>query len=240
MSTTLPHAAWLKKADHKVTTSDGVSVDVFELQIELSAAPILSAWAKSFRQHYCLDAQIDRLRRGTGKSCAEYLTDMVFPDESHDFGPATRSGDFAEILIADLLERQFGFWAPRTRYDDKLVRNESPKGTDVLAFKFHGASPSKPSRKDVLVSFESKAQLSGKKAVAPFATPTIPSSFNAFSRFHPFTRINRSIFRLASGDSRSLSKSIQPSRGASTHDILFLVLQSSSMAPLATAHSMTS
>ncbi|MEH6800033.1 MAG: Hachiman antiphage defense system protein HamA [Halopseudomonas sabulinigri] len=164
MSATVPYAAWLKKAGHKVTTSDGVSVDVFELRIELDAAPILSAWAKSFREHYCLDAQIDRLRRGTGKSRAEYLTDMVFPDESHDFGPATRSGDFAEILIADLLESQFGFWAPRTRYDDKLVRNESPKGTDVLAFKFHGAGPSKPSRKDVLVSFESKAQLSGKKA----------------------------------------------------------------------------
>jgi hypothetical protein len=173
MSAILPHAAWLKKAGRKVTTSDGVSVDVFELRIDLSAASILSAWAKSFRQHYCLDAQIDRLRRGTGKSRAEYLTEMVFPDSSNDFGPATRSGDFAEILIADLLESQFGFWAPRTRYDDKLVRNESPKGTDVLAFKFHGASPSKPSRKDVLVSFESKAQLSGKKA-----TPRLQDAVN--------------------------------------------------------------
>ncbi|MGA6108236.1 Hachiman antiphage defense system protein HamA [Pseudomonas solani] len=164
MSTTIPHAAWLKKTSHKVTTSDGVAVDVFELQIDNSAAQTLSVWAKCFREHYCLDAQIDRYRRGTGKSRAEYLTDMVFPDESDDFGPATRSGDFAEIIIADLLESQFGFWVPRTRYDDKLVRNESPKGTDVLAFKFHGASPSKPSRQDVLVSFESKAQLSGKKA----------------------------------------------------------------------------
>lgn len=165
MPASLPYAAWLKKSRHKVTTSDGVSVKVFELRIKLSSTPTLSAWAKVFREHYCLDAQIDRLRRGTGKSRAEYLTDMVFPDKSHDFGPATRSGDFAEILIADLLESQFGFWAPRTRYDDKLVRNESPKGTDVLAFKFHESGPLNPSRKDVLVSFESKAQLSGKKAL---------------------------------------------------------------------------
>ncbi|MEO3684544.1 Hachiman antiphage defense system protein HamA [Shewanella vesiculosa] len=163
MSANLSHTVWLKKAGQKVTTSDGVSVDVFELQIDHSMAQMLSAWAKSFREHYCLDTQIDRLRRGTGKSRADYLTDMVFPDVSHDFGPATRSGDFAEILIADLLESQFGFWAPRTRYDDKLVRNESPKGTDVLAFKFHGASHYNPSRKDVLISFESKAQLSGNK-----------------------------------------------------------------------------
>lgn len=164
MSAPLPHTVWLNKTGHVVTTSDGVSVDVFELQIDFTAAPILCAWAISFREHYCLDAQIDRLRRGTGKSRSDYLTDMVFPDSSNDFGPATRSGDFAEILIADLLESQYGFWAPRTRYDDKLVRNESPKGTDVLAFKFHGTSPSHPSQNDVLVSFESKAQLSGSKA----------------------------------------------------------------------------
>jgi hypothetical protein len=59
-----------------------------------------------------------------------------------------------------------GFWTPRTRYDDKLVRNESPKGTDVLGFKFGRVGPSKPSKKDTLISFESKAQLSGKKAKA--------------------------------------------------------------------------
>lgn len=66
MSAPLPHTVRLKKAGHKVKTSDGVSVDVFELQIDHSAVPILSAWAKSFREHYCLDVQIDRLRRGTG------------------------------------------------------------------------------------------------------------------------------------------------------------------------------
>ena len=108
----------------------------------------LTEWAKHFREHYCLDSEIDRLRSGTKKTRAEYLTDLVFPGESNDFGPATRSGDFAEILIADLLESQFGFWIPRTRYDDKLVRNESPKGTDVLGFKFGGVGPSKPSKKD--------------------------------------------------------------------------------------------
>jgi hypothetical protein len=164
MTTAMPHTAWLKKTGAKVQTADGISVAVYELSIDHTDGPALTMWAKHFRQHYCLDDQIDRLRKGTNKSRSQYLTDLVFPHKSEDFGPATRSGDFAEILIADLLESQLGFWAPRTRYGDKLVRNESPKGTDVLAFKFDGVGPSKPSRKDILISFESKAQLSGKKA----------------------------------------------------------------------------
>jgi hypothetical protein len=166
MATTKSHTAWLKLTKSNLKTVDGIAVKVFELNIDNDNDPALKGWAKHFREHYCLDSQIDRLRRGTNKSRTEYMTDMVFPDKSDDFGPATRSGDFAEILIADLLESQFGFWVPRTRYDDKLVRNESPKGTDVLGFKFGGAGPSKPSRGDTLISFESKAQLSGKKAKA--------------------------------------------------------------------------
>ena len=136
---TKPHTNWLKKTGAKVQTVDGVAVAVYELTIDHADSPTLAAWAKHFREHYCLDSQIDRLRRGTRKSREQYLLDLVFPDKSEDFGPATRSGDFAEILIADLLDSQMGFWIPRTRYDDKLVRNESPKGTDVLGFKFGGA-----------------------------------------------------------------------------------------------------
>ena len=160
------HTDWLKPIKVKLKTADGIVVKVFEFNIDRSDGPTLKEWAKHFREHYCLDRQIDRLRKGTKKSRAEYLTDLVFPDKSDDFGPATRSGDFAEILVADLIESQFGFWTPRTRYDDKLVRNESPKGTDVLGFKFGGAGPSEPSTKDTLISFESKAQLSGKQPIA--------------------------------------------------------------------------
>ncbi len=164
MSKAMSHAAWLKKTGTKVQTADGLAVAVYELDIDYADGQALTSWAKHFREHYCLDSQIDRLRKGTKKSRAQYLKDLVFPDKSEDFGPATRSGDFAEILIADLLESQLGFWTPRTRYDDKLVRNESTKGTDVLGFKFGGVGPSKPSKRDTLISFESKAQLSGKKA----------------------------------------------------------------------------
>lgn len=164
MDSKLPHVAWLKKTAKKLTTKDGKDISVYELVVDKSSTSALTAWAKHFREHYCLDSKIDRLRKGTGKSRAEYLKDLVFPDANDDFGPATRSGDFAEILIADLLESQLGYWVPRVRYADKMVRNESPKGTDIIGFRFASSGPSKPSKKDALIAFESKAQMSGKKA----------------------------------------------------------------------------
>jgi hypothetical protein len=180
MATAKSHTAWLKKTGVIVKTADGIPVSVYELDIDHKDDPTLTRWAKHFREHYCLDNQIDRLKKGTGKSRAEYLSDLVFPDKSDDFGPATRSGDFAEILLADLLESQLGFWTPRTRYDEKLVRNESPKGTDVLGFKFFGPGPSKPSKKDALISFESKAQLSGNKPKARLQDAVIDSAKDVY------------------------------------------------------------
>lgn len=158
------HTDWLHKLDQQFKTADGQPITAYELRVDSGDAATLTSWAKHFRQHYCLDSQIDVLRDGTNKSRADYLNDLVFPDKSPGLGPATRAGDFAEILIADLIEYQLGYWTPRTRYADKQTRNESPKGTDVLGFKFNSSQEhAKPSKRDELISFESKAQLSGKK-----------------------------------------------------------------------------
>lgn len=164
MAAVAPPTPWLLKVPGKVGTKDGMDVSIYELIVDVADKPALRAWAKRFREHYCLDVKLDRLRKGTGKSRADYLRDLVFPDAKDDFGPATRSGDFAEILIADLLEGHLGYWVPRIRYADKMVRNESPKGTDVVGFKFARGGPSRPSKRDALIAFESKAQLSGAKA----------------------------------------------------------------------------
>lgn len=164
MATKKKHTDWLTKTGEKVKTSDGKVVSVYELQVDTADTVTLKDWANQFREHYCLDSQIDALRAGTKKSRAEYLIDLAFPDTTPGLGPATRAGDFAEILIADLLEHHLGFWTPRTRYADKQSRNESPKGTDVLGFKFNSADGhKKPSKKDALITFESKAQLTGKR-----------------------------------------------------------------------------
>lgn len=159
----LPHLTWLKQAGTALSTSDGKPVGVWELVVDTNDEATLKRWAAHFRQHYCLDSKIDELCSGTGLSRAEYLRQLVFPSADSKLGPGVRSGDFAEILLSDLLEDQFGFWVPRTRYADKSVRDESAKGTDVLGFKFAKGNFT-PSPQDILVVAESKAQMSGKKA----------------------------------------------------------------------------
>lgn len=163
-SSSLDHLAWLNETDEVLTTSDGKKVCVWELVCNKSDAATWGAWAKHFREHYCLDSMIDALKAGTPyeSSRADYLTSLVFPDASKTPGPSIRAGDFAEILIADLLEHHFAYWVPRTRYIDKAIRNESTKGTDVIGIKLlkddGTASP-----KDSLFTFEVKAQFSGNK-----------------------------------------------------------------------------
>lgn len=163
-SSSLDHLAWLNETDEALITSDGKKVRVWELVCNKSDAATWSAWAKHFREHYCLDSMIDVLRAGTPYeySRADYLTSLVFPDATKTPGPSIRAGDFAEILIADLLEHHFACWVPRTRYIDKAIRNESTKGTDVIGIKLlkddGTASP-----KDSLFTFEVKAQFSGNK-----------------------------------------------------------------------------
>lgn len=157
------HLSWLTDTKKLVRTQDGVEIAIWKLN-HLPDAKILSAWAKHFRDHYCDDKQIDVLRSGTAYSRTEYLTELKFPDASKKPGPSIRSGDFAEVLIADYVEFLLGYWVPRTRYDDKTIRNESKKGSDVIGFRFQRSDKSSPT--DTLLIFETKAQLSGTKASA--------------------------------------------------------------------------
>lgn len=120
---------------------------------------VLSAWAKHFRNQYCHDDQIDDLCKGTSLSRAEYLRTIKFPDEISAPGPSIRAGDFGEVLVADYLDFTLAYWLPRTRYDNKTVRNESTKGTDIIGFKI--VAPGRDDPKDALALFEAKAQFTG-------------------------------------------------------------------------------
>ena len=152
---------WLKPSGKKLSSADGRPISVYEFVHQPNAA-ILKKWAKHFRNHYCLDTEIDVLMDGIGGTRAEYLTAVKFPDRTSGLGPSVRSGDFAEILVADFLQYTLGFWVPRTRYSNKINRNQSPAGCDIIGF---GVSdPAKISSKDTLAIYEVKAQLSGVKA----------------------------------------------------------------------------
>ncbi|MBI5382229.1 MAG: DUF1837 domain-containing protein [Opitutae bacterium] len=155
------YLSWLIKTDRMLRTKDGTMIEVWELN-HAPDPKILSGWAKHFRNHYCDDAKIDLLRKGTPHSRAEYLNQIKFPDAKARPGPSIRSGDFAEVLIADYVEYVLGYWVPRTRYDDRTIRNESKKGSDVIGFRFQRTGKTSPA--DSLIIFEAKAQLSAKAA----------------------------------------------------------------------------
>lgn len=155
---TASHLEWLVDTKERLLTSDGHEVEVWRLNPEQDEE-VLASWASHFRSHYCLDAELDELRRGFDLCRRDYLLQFVFPDAKVGLGPSIRAGDFAEILVADYLEHRLGYWVPRWRYDDKPVRNESTKGTDIIGFRLAGADESP---EDELAVYETKATLTGK------------------------------------------------------------------------------
>lgn len=150
------HTKWLVDTGTRLKTIDGKGVEVWEFHHQKDET-VLSEWAKHFRNHYVLDTEIDFLK---GKRTRQnYLNDIKFPSATSKLGPGIRAGDFGEILVADYLEWILKLWVPRVRWASKVIRDESPKGSDVIGFQFQqkeGAfSPD-----DLLVVFESKTKFS--------------------------------------------------------------------------------
>lgn len=160
MSMTLPAYLHHLTQGESLPLSGGGTCEVWELNVPNDAA-CLSEWASRFRQTYCPDRDIDILRAGTGKSRAEYLLELVFPDKSAAPGPGVRSGDFAELLVSDYVEFVLGYWVPRGKYAEKGSRNESVKGVDIVGFKCRDAG--QPKSTDEMLTFEAKAQLGDGK-----------------------------------------------------------------------------
>lgn len=155
MPWTSKHIEWFVDTGERLKTADGKDVAVWDFRHQNDDG-VLSAWAKHFRNHYCIDADINFLR---GKrSRKDYLNKIKFPCQTSKLGPGIRAGDFGEILVADYLQWILDFWVPRVRWGAKMVRDESPKGSDVIGFKFHKQNGT--SNKDVLAVFETKTKFS--------------------------------------------------------------------------------
>jgi hypothetical protein len=154
-----PHLHWLADTGERLKSADGKTIEVWEFKHAAEPA-VLSAWAKHFRNHYCPDSDIDFLK-GTA-SRKDYLENLKFPSKTTSLGPAVRAGDFAEILVADYLQWILGYSVPRVRWNGKVVKDESSKGSDVVGFCFHDASQKSP--KDRLAVFETKARFSASGA----------------------------------------------------------------------------
>lgn len=140
---------------NNILTENKKKVEVLELILP-DDEEILNEWAAHFRHNYCNEEEIDMLRCGYGFSRSEYLLKIKFPDKSEAFGPATRSGDFTELLLADYIEYVLNYYVPRTRYDRKITRNSSSQGSDLMAFKIDKHE----SINDELLIYEVKGQAS--------------------------------------------------------------------------------
>lgn len=149
------HLKWFANTGEKLKTADGIEVEVWDFNHN-NDDQILSSWAKHFRNHYCLDSDIDFLRGK--KSRKDYLNDIKFPSKKTRLGPSIRAGDFGEILIADFLQWVLNFWVPRFRWGSKIISDESSKGCDVIGFHFH--KQKKISSKDILAVIEAKTKFS--------------------------------------------------------------------------------
>jgi len=159
MPWTSKHTKWLVDTGERLKIADGKDVEVWEFCHEQDDE-VLSAWAKHFRNHYCPDTDIDFLRGKRSRS--DYLADIKFPSKTTKLGPGIRAGDFGEILVSDYLQWLLGYWVPRVRWSSKVVRDESPKGSDVIGFRFN-KKDGKASTKDILFVFESKTKFSSSK-----------------------------------------------------------------------------
>lgn len=158
------HINWLDDTGDRVITTCGKSVPIYRFNYVTSDDSTMREWAFHFRSHYCEDSAIDDLRKGYKFSRKDYLLNIKFPvakakDKSEKTGPATRSGDFSEILVADYLAIKHKYWVPRVRYEFKVNRNTSEQGSDVMGMKFdtNNHAPS-----DELFILEVKGTLSGK------------------------------------------------------------------------------
>jgi hypothetical protein len=149
----------LSKDEVALTCAAGSNIGVWTLHVP-AGCPYLSSWASQFRQHYRLDAELDALISGTGKTKAQYLKEHVFHGGAEPPGPSIRSGDFAELLIADYMQVVHKAWVPRQKYSQKVNPNESIKGTDVIGF--HILDSSLKSKDDELFIYEVKAQLTDR------------------------------------------------------------------------------
>lgn len=148
--------SWLTK--EQCTFRDGTSVSCWLLDWEPIAEAELDKWARHLRQQYIYDEDIAHGSALFGLSAREYLKNSVVPnktDRRH-----ARSGDFAEILIEDILECLCGFAVPRYKHRYREDKNASGPGADVIAYQRKDSSA--PSTDDKLLVIEVKSNASGE------------------------------------------------------------------------------
>ena len=151
---------WFIKEDN-VVFEDGVPLVCYRLEYE-DNTEIFEEWSLYIRQHYESDLELAESISITGLSIEDYLRIHVIPQKNEPFGPTSRSNDFTEIMISDLLEFLHGYKVPRCKQNNRSGKTQSEHGTDILAYKYKD-SYKNPSLKDELLAVEVKSGISSDK-----------------------------------------------------------------------------
>lgn len=143
--------SWLKK--EQCSFQDGTTVECWHLDWQYNDNA-LDEWALHLRRHYVRDKDLADRCRARNEQPSVYLPRRVVPSKSQ-----IRSGDFAEILISDVLEYLCKYAVPRYKQLDRTDKNSSEHGVDVIAYRIQDCG--KASTGDELLTFEVKSDASG-------------------------------------------------------------------------------
>ena len=136
----------------------GVPTKCYELRWVTDEAA-LESWALHVRRHYIRDDELYEDCKAYGEPIEKYLQASCIPTRADvdKLGPLTRSGDFAEIIISDMLQFIEGLTVPRYKQIDRINPNSSDQGSDVIGYKV--TNPNLPRSDDALLAVEVKAKL---------------------------------------------------------------------------------
>lgn len=147
---------WLIE-ESSITLNDGTHIPCYRLD-HTKDEGILNEWAIHLRRHYISDESLSESIMSLKMTKEDYLRDYVLPG-TKDLAAACRSGDFAEILVSDLLEFIYHYKIPRCKQQSRANKDRSTQGTDIVGYRYENPDET-ASLNDVLLAAEVKAKLS--------------------------------------------------------------------------------
>lgn len=120
-----------------IITDENKIIEVYNLDIK-EDRDIFKEWARQFRRNYCSDERLEFMSSRMKKSPSCFLKEYKLPNK-----PSTMSGDFGEILVSDYLQYLKHYIVPRTRYNNRINKDNPTQGSDVLGYRYNDLQPNK-------------------------------------------------------------------------------------------------
>jgi len=172
---------WFVK-ENNITLEDGFPITCYRLDYKIDE-DVFHEWAIHIRRHYESDDDLKESLKETKMSTENYLRSLVIPQKSDLLGPTSRSNDFTEIMISDLIEFIHGYIVPRCKQYNRSGKTQSEHGSDILAYKI--LNPDNiPSVKDELLVIEVKSELSSDKYTPIKDAVTISHKYDKIRHTH--------------------------------------------------------